>query len=256
MLSELHATPIAGHSGFTKTYDRVKRSFFWDGMKQDIRKFVVECEVCQHNKGETVKSPGTLQPLPIPPTIWKDISMEFITGLPKSGNKSVIMVVVDRLSKYAHFCALPHPFTASTVAQIFMDQVFKLHGMPHSIVSDRDPTFTSNFWQELFKLQDTQLHLNSAYHPQTDGQTEVLNKCLKTYLRCFTYEKQHQWAQWLPFAEWWYNTTYHTTTHMIPFEAVYGQKPPSVLSYLPGTLKVQAVDQTLIVREDILRTLK
>jgi hypothetical protein len=135
VLSELHATPTAGHSGFTKTYDRVKRSFFWDGMKQDIRKFVAECEVCQCNKGETVKSPGTLQPLPIPPAIWKDISMDFITGLPKSGNKSVIMVVVDRLSKYAHFCALPHPFTASSVAQIFMDQVFKLHGMPHSIVS-------------------------------------------------------------------------------------------------------------------------
>jgi hypothetical protein len=256
VLSELHATPTAGHSGFTKTYDRVKRSFFWDGMKQDIRKFVVECEVCQRNKGETVKSPGTLQLLPIPPDIWKDISMDFITGLPKSGNKSVIMVVVDRLSKYAHFCALHHPFTASTVAQIFMDQVFKLHGMPNSIVSDRDPTFTSNFWQELFKLQGTQLHLSSAYHPQTDGQTEVVNKCLETYLRCFASEKQHQWAQWLPLAEWWYNTTYHTTTRMTPFEAVYGQKPLSVLSYLPGTSKVQAVDQTLTVRGDILRTLK
>jgi hypothetical protein len=103
VLSELHATPTAGHSGFTKTYDQVKHSFFWDGMKQDIHKFVVECEVCQSNKGEIVKSPGTLQPLPIPPTIWKDISMDFITGLPKSGNKSVIMVVVDYLSKYAHF---------------------------------------------------------------------------------------------------------------------------------------------------------
>jgi hypothetical protein len=165
VLSELHATPIAGHSGFTKTYDRVKRSFFWDGMKQNIRKFVAECEVCQCNEGETVKSPGTLQPLSIPPTIWKDISMDFITGLPKSGNKSVIMVVVDRLSKYAHFFSLQYPFTASMVAQIFMDQVFKLHGMPHSIVSDHDPTFTSNFWQELFKLQGTQLHLSSAYHP-------------------------------------------------------------------------------------------
>jgi hypothetical protein len=109
VLSELHATPTAGHSGFTKTYDRVKRSFFWDGMKQDIRKFVAECEVCQRNKGETVKSPGTLQPLLIPPAIWKDISMDFITGLPKSGNKSVIMVVVDRLSKYAHFCCSSPP---------------------------------------------------------------------------------------------------------------------------------------------------
>ena len=103
-------------------------------------------------QGRKVKSLGTLQPLLIPPAIWKDISMDFITGLPKSGNKSVIMVVVDRLSKYAHFYALQHPFTTSTVAQRFMDQVSKLHGMPHYIVSDIDPTFTSNFWQELFKL--------------------------------------------------------------------------------------------------------
>jgi hypothetical protein len=161
VLSELHATPTTGHSGFTKTYDRVKRSFFWDGMKQDVHTFVVECDVCQCNKGETVKSPGTLQPLPIPPTIWRDISMDFIVGLPKSGNKSVIMVVVDRLSKYAHLCALQHPFTTSTVAQLFMDHIFKLHGMPHSIVSDRDPTFTNNFWQELFRLQGTQLHLST-----------------------------------------------------------------------------------------------
>jgi hypothetical protein len=154
-------------------------------MKQDICNFVAECEVCQRNKGETVKSLGTLQPLPIPPAIWKDISMEFITDLPKSGNKSVIMVVVDRLSKYAHFYALQHPFTASMVAQIFMDQVFKLHGMLHSIVSDRDLTFKRNFWQEMFKLQGTQLHLNTAYHPQTDGQMKVVNKCLETYMRCF-----------------------------------------------------------------------
>jgi hypothetical protein len=154
-------------------------------MKQDICNFFVECEVCQCNKGETIKSLGRLQPLLIPPAIWKDISMEFITGLPKSGNKSVIMVVLDRLSKYAHFCALQHPFTASMVAQIFMDQVFKLHGMPHSIVSDRDPTFTSNFWQELFKLQGTQLHLSTTYHPQTDGQTKVCQQVFGNISKVF-----------------------------------------------------------------------
>jgi hypothetical protein len=114
-------------------------------MKHDVHNFVVECDVCQCKKGETVKSPGTLQPLPIPPSIWIDISMDFIVGLPKSGNKSLIMVVVDCLSKYAHFYALQHPFTTSTVAQIFMDRVFNLHGMLHSIVSNHDPTFTNNF---------------------------------------------------------------------------------------------------------------
>jgi hypothetical protein len=145
VLSELHATPTVGHSGFTKTYDRVKRSFFWDGMKQDIRNFFIECDVCQCNKGETVKSLGTLKLLPIPPAIWKDISMDFITSLPKSGNKSVIMVVVDHLSKYSHFCDLQHPFTSSMVVQIFMDQVFKLHGMPHSIVFLSWPNFHKQF---------------------------------------------------------------------------------------------------------------
>jgi hypothetical protein len=171
-------------------------------MKQDVRNFVTECDVCQCNKSETIKSPDTLQPLPIPPAIWKDISMDFIVGLPKSGNKSVIMVVVDQISKYAHLCALQRPFTASIVAQLFMDQVFKLHGILHSIVSDHDPTFTNNFWQELFKLQGTQLHLITAYHPHTDDQIDVVNKCLKTYLSCFASEMKNQWAQWLPLVEW------------------------------------------------------
>jgi hypothetical protein len=146
VLSDLHATPIVGHSRFTKTYDRVKRSFFWDGRKQGVCKFVAECDVCQRNKGEIVKSPSTLQLPPIPPAIWRDISMDFIVGLPKSGNKLVIMVVVDILSKYANLCTLQHPFTTFIVAQLFMDQFFKLHGMPHSIVSSCNPTFTSNFW--------------------------------------------------------------------------------------------------------------
>jgi hypothetical protein len=191
ILSELHDTPTTGHSGFTKTYDQVKRYLLWDGMKHDVHNFVAECDVCQRNKGETVKSHGTLQPLPIPPVIWRDNSMDFIVDLPKLRNKSVIMVVVDHFSKYAHFCSLQHPFIVSTVAQRFMDQVFKLHVMPHSIVSDRDPTFTRNFWQELFKIQGTQFHLSKTYHPQTDGQTEVVNKCFETYLRCFSSERKN-----------------------------------------------------------------
>jgi hypothetical protein len=161
-------------------------------MKQDIHNFVAEFNVCQRNKGIIVKYPDTLQPLPIPPAIWREISMDFIKGLPKSTNKSVIMVVVDFLSKYAHFCALQNPFTTSIVDQIFMDHVFKIHSMPHSIVYDRDPTFTNNFWQELFKLQGTQLHLITTYYPRTDGQTEVVNKCLEAYLRCFASGNKNQ----------------------------------------------------------------
>jgi hypothetical protein len=101
------------------------------------------------------------------------------------------MVAVDRLSKYAYLCALQHPFTTSTMAQLFMDNIFELHGMPHSIVSYRDPTFTSNFWQELFRLQGTQFHINTTYDPQTDGQTEFFNKCLETYFQCFASDRQN-----------------------------------------------------------------
>jgi hypothetical protein len=107
---------------------------------------VVECDTCQCNKGNTIKTPGTLHPLPLPPITWTIISMDFIVGLPKSGNNSIVLLVVDHLSKYLHFCALQHSFTTSIVAQVFMDNIFKLHGIPHSILSDRDPTFTRNLW--------------------------------------------------------------------------------------------------------------
>jgi hypothetical protein len=140
--------------------------FFWECMKHDIHTFVAKCEVCQCNKGETIKSLGTLQPLSILPTIWRDISMDFNVGLPKLRNTSVIMVVVYHLSKYVNFFSLQHPFTTSTMVQIFMDNMFKLHGMPNSIIFDKDPIFTNNFWQALFKLLDTQLHLNTTYHPR------------------------------------------------------------------------------------------
>ena len=126
--------------------------------------------------------------------------MDLIKGLPKYGGKTVILVVVDQLSKYSNFCALSHPYTASLVTQIFMDQIFRLHGIPSSIVSDRDATITSHFWTELFRFTRTKLKMSSGYHPQTDGQTEVTNKCLETYLRCFTSEQQNQWEKSLPLA--------------------------------------------------------
>ena len=150
---------------------------------------MAECDTCQRNKGETTPLPGLLEPFPIPTRIWTDIYMDFIEGFPKSRGKTVILVVVDRLSKYSHFCALSHPYTTSSIAQIFLDQIFRLHGMPSSIVSDRDATFTSHFWIALFHHTGTKLKMSSRYHPQTYGQTEVINKCLETFLGCFTYEQ-------------------------------------------------------------------
>lgn len=111
--------------------------------------------------------------------------MDFIEGLPSNHEKDVIYVVVDHLTKYTHFCPLSHPYTAATIDKLFVEDIFKLHGMPQSIVSDRNPVFTSTFWKELFHLQGTQLKMSASYHPQMDSQTEVVNCCLENYLRCF-----------------------------------------------------------------------
>ncbi|KAF7112285.1 hypothetical protein RHSIM_RhsimUnG0245400 [Rhododendron simsii] len=256
IMQEIHATPLGGHSGTERTYKRAKRSFYWQGMRREIFAFVANCDTCQRNKTETVALPGLLQPLPIPERAWDDISMDFVEGLPNSQGKTVIFVVVDRLSKYAHFMALSHPYTALEVAQAFMDTIFKLHGMPKSIVSDRDPVFTSGFWQELFRLQGTRLNLSTSYHPQTNGQTEVVNRCLEVYLRCMTGEKPRAWAQWLPLAEWWFNTNYYFATKLTPYQVVYGQPPPSHIHYIPGASNVAAVEQRGGDREATLKLLK
>lgn len=153
-------------------------------MKAAVKKFITHYPVCQRNKAESIAPPGLLRPLPIPDDIWLDISMNFIEGLPSSSNKMAILVVVDRLSKYAHFSALAHPYTASSIATIFIRDIVKLYGPPRSIVSDRDPVFVSSFWEAFFTAQGTQLCRSSAYHPQSDGQTEVTNRTLECYLRC------------------------------------------------------------------------
>lgn len=148
--------------------------------------------------------------------------MDFIEGLPPSQGKSTILVVVDRLTKYDHFLALAHPFTALTVATEYLQHNYKLHGLPHSIVSDRDHLFLSHFWQELIRHLGTKLKMSKAYHPQTDGQIETLNKCLESYLHCMTGEKPSAWVIWLLLAEWWYNTTHHSTIQTTPYAALYG----------------------------------
>jgi hypothetical protein len=178
ILHLVHDNPTAGHSGYQKTLHRAKQDFYWPGLRSDIRHYIRGCDMCQRHKHETLLPFGFLQPLPIPTQVWADISMDFIEGLPLSQGASVIMVVVDRLSKYAHFIPIAHPFRTTKIANVFMNNVFKLNGMQVSIVSDRDVIFTSSFWQELFKIQGISLAMSSAYHPQTDGQTEIVNKFL------------------------------------------------------------------------------
>lgn len=256
LLAEHHSSPTGGHFGYHKTLARLRRSFHWPHMRKTVKEFIRQCDPCQRFKTDSLKPAGLLQPLGIPERIWTEISMDFIEGLPSSNGYTVILVVVDRLSKYAHFAPLRHPYTALTVAKTFVDHVVRLHGVPTSIVSDRDKVFLSAFWRTLFQLQGTQLKMSSSYHPQTDGQTEVINRVLEQYLRCFTGNQPRRWVEWLPWAEYSYNTSVHSSTLITPFEAVYGIKPPDLLSYVPGTSRVAAVDTCLRDRDSLLRDLR
>ncbi|RVW71683.1 Transposon Ty3-I Gag-Pol polyprotein [Vitis vinifera] len=220
ILNSFHDSPTGGHSGVYVTTKRISAIVYW---KEGV---------------------------------FTDITMDFIEGLPKSNGKTAIFVVVDRLTKYGHFMLLPHPYTAKMVAQVFLDSVYKLHGLPHSITCDRDPIFTSVFWQEFFKLQGVSLQLSTAYHPQTDGQTEVVNRCIETYLRCMVGDNPGQWANWISLAEFWYNTSYHSSLKMSPFEALYGYAPPLQIPYFPKDSNVEAIDRVLNERESWLQLLK
>lgn len=256
LLQEFHSSPLGGHSGVKATLARLSAIFYWPGMHKDVKTYIQQCSTCQYNKHNTHSPYGLLQPLPIPTQVWEDISMDFITHLPVSANKSVIWVVVDRLTKYAHFIALPMGFTASSVAMEYLTEIYRLHGAPKTIVSDRDRVFISQFWEELFKALGTTLAYSSSYHPQSDGQTEVLNRCLETYLRCFVSEQPQVWTKYLALAEFWYNTSHHSAIGMTPFQALYGRPPPVISGYTPGNTKIGKLDEILTQRTDILKLLK
>lgn len=194
-----------GHEGSEKTAHRLRASFYNQHIMRCVREFVRGCAVCQRNKTEHLHPAGLLQPLPLPTAVWSDISMDFIEAFPKVGGKSVVLTIVDRFSKYAHFITLGHPYSATTVAKAFFEGIVRLHGFPCSIVSDRDTVFTSNFWSELFKLAGVKLNMSSAFHPQSDGQSEVVNRIITMYLRCLAGDRPKTWLKWLPWAEFCYN---------------------------------------------------
>jgi len=260
IIAAFHASAIGGHSGVQATYHRINKLFHWKGLKVAVEDFIKQCQICQQAKHLNTSPAGLLQPLPIPEGAWQDLSMDFIEGLPKSEGYTVILVVVDRFTKYAHFIPIKHPYTAHTIAQSVFDNIVKLHGMPKTIISDRDKVFTSIFWKELFQLLGTQLMFSSAYHPQTDGQTERVNQCLEMYLRCVTYEAPRKWKQILSQAEFWYNTSFHSSIGCSPFHALYGYDPTT--GYLQVPLKtcssinekVQGLqNQAVVLKEQLSR---
>ncbi|GJY79146.1 ty3-gypsy retrotransposon protein [Tanacetum coccineum] len=251
LIKHFHSEVIGGHSGVHVTTKKLSVVFYWKGLKKMVKQLIRECDIYQRQKPDLSAYLRLIQPLPLPQRIWTEVTMDFIKKLSLSHGKSVIMVVVDRQSKYAHFMALSHPFSASQVAQVFMDNVYKLHGLPDSIISDRDKVFMSRFWRAMFAELKVKLKFSSAYHPQTNGQTEVVNRCLGCYLRCMSGEKPKEWVKWMALLEFWYNTNFHSAINTTLYEAVYCQTPPIHIPYVPGESKVEGVDRTLRTREEV-----
>ncbi|XP_057250956.1 transposon Tf2-1 polyprotein [Beta vulgaris subsp. vulgaris] len=173
-------------------------------------------------------------------------------GLPTSQGKNVVLVVVDRLTKYAHFMSIKHPYTAPIIAYLFAREIIRLHGTPTTIVSDRDKIFLNNIWKEIFKLQGSAYY----YHPQSDGQTEVVNKSLESYLRCFINKEPKSWARWLHWAEYWNNTSLHSSTKCTPFKALYGRDPPHLTPYTRGGTPISTLEEQLVERDAVVDDLK
>ncbi|KAL0549903.1 hypothetical protein IC582_014398 [Cucumis melo] len=224
LLSEAHSSPFSMHPGSTKMYQDLKRVYWWRNMKREVAEFVSKCLVCQQVKAPRQKPAGLLQLLSIPEWKWENVSMDFITGLPRTlRGFTVIWVVVDRLTKSAHFVPGKSTYTASKWAQMYMSEIVRLHGVPVSIVSDRDARFTSKFWKGLQTAMGTRLDFSTAFHPQTDGQTERLNQVLEDMLRACALEFPGSWDSHLHLMEFAYNNSYQATIGMAPFEALYGR---------------------------------
>jgi RNase H-like domain found in reverse transcriptase/Reverse transcriptase (RNA-dependent DNA polymerase)/Integrase zinc binding domain/Chromo (CHRromatin Organisation MOdifier) domain/Integrase core domain/Retroviral aspartyl protease len=225
ILETLHDHPTAGHPGRAKTLELVSRDYIWPGVRAFVNRYVDGCESCQRTKYHRSRPHGLLKPLPTPTGPWQDITYDMITGLPESNGHDAILVVVDRLTKMAHFTAIKGTMDSEGLADIMMDRVWKHHGTPLRTISDRGSVFISDATRELYKLLGITPLPSTAYHPQTDGQSERVNQVLEQYLRQAVTFQQDDWIKLLPLAEFAYNNAEHTSTGMSPFFANYGYNP-------------------------------
>lgn len=225
ILQSRHDAPYAGHLGRRKTLEAVQRDFYWPGMMDYIIEYTKTCDVCQRNRLATRKQYGLLQPMPIPSGPWKEIGYDMIGPLPESEGYNAIMTIVDRLTKQAHFIPCRTTLDSPGVAKLFLENVWKLHGTPTRVISDRGPVFNSKFMQDLYKALGVKDTYTTAYHPQTDGQSERTNQIAKSILRKMVNEEQTNWASLLPLVEFAYNNAEQESIHMSPFMANYGYNP-------------------------------
>jgi hypothetical protein len=232
IMKQAHDSRYSNHLGSTKMYEDLKTRYWWKDMRRDIAHYVACCDTCSRVKIEHQKPARLLKPLEI--LVWKseDISMDFIVGLPwtPNGNDSV-WVIVDRLNKVAHFVPVKTWYATEKLADLYVEHILRLHGAPRSIVSDRGPQFVAKFWKSFHQLLGTTLNYNTAFHPQTDRQTERVNQVLEDMLRACALTYGTDWESSLPFAEFSYNNSYQESLRMVPFEALYGRKCRTPLAW-------------------------
>lgn len=225
ILRAAHQSTLSIHPGSTKMYKDVRRYYHWPGMKRSVAKWVNQCDACQRVKVEHQVPAGLLRNLPIPTWKWESISMDFITGLPTRPGRSndAIWVVVDRLTKVAHLVSVKSTDQSPILAEKYIDEILRLHGVPANIVSDRDPKFSSIFWRDLQRALGTDVHMSTAFHPETDGQTERTIRTIEDMIRLCALDWSADWEENLPLIEFSYNNSYHSSIGMSPFEAMYGR---------------------------------
>ena len=222
LLRETHDNLSAGHPGRTKTYELLHRNFYWPGMMKYVEQWVKNCHTCKRITPSREGHQGILKPLPIPGKSWKHLSMDFITHLPNSNDYDAILVVVCRLTKFRRIISCKGSCNAEELARLFCDNIWRLYGLPDSIVSDRGAQFISAFWNHLCRTLNTRAQLSTAWHPESDGQTERMNAILEQYLRAFVSYLQDDWSEWLASAEFAGNSQVSETTRVSPFFSLYG----------------------------------
>ena len=236
LLAEFHDSPINAHPGVARMYAAISRIYTWPGLKADVKAYVASCQRCQRVKPTNQVPAGPLQPLPIPTEKWQELSMDLIGPLPTTAQGfTAICVVVDRLTKMTRIFPTFQTVTAPQLARQFIDNVVRHHGIPSTIVTDRGSQFISHFWTTLFEALGTQLRRSTAYHPQSDGQTERANRTLITAIRAYVNPLHNNWDQFLTMLEFAYNNSKNTATGETPFFLNYGFYPKT-----PVTLDVSA----------------
>ena len=249
IIRQHHDDPVHGHPGIARTMELIRRNYEFSRMKGKVTDFIAKCEQCQKNKHSTHAPYGEMQAQELPDKPWTDISMDFVTGLPTSRDPTTnaaydaILVVVDRFTKYAEYIPFRKNYTAVQLAHVIHDRIIRHHGIPRTIISDRDKLFTSNFWTTLTAEIGIKRKLSTAYHPETDGQTERTNRTMKTYLRIYANHQQNNWVSLLPMAQLAYNNKISESTKQTPFYANHGRHPNLFTRTLPS-LKTEAAIAT------------